>query len=86
MSKLHGDDNKTNQHTQMLREINDCLVATEPKLHLMFTKGSTYQSDKVPGYICVPSLTFKVKDLRDYIRVSENVNVARDFAKKYIEG
>ena len=70
----------------MLTEINDSLLQTEPKLCLMFTKGKSYSSDKVPGYICVPSQTFKVKELRDYIRVQENINTAREFATKYIDG
>lgn len=51
----------------------------------MFTKGTKIESDKIPGYIAVP-YKFTVKELRDYVRVQENLNTAREFAKKYIDG
>lgn len=69
----------------MLSQINEALLSTEPKLFLMFSKVTSYSADKIPGYISVPALNFTVKDLCEFIKVQENINKARDFAKKYIE-
>lgn len=70
-------------HYQQLRTINDVLLGSDPQLRLMFYKGTAMDSERLPGYICVP-YTFQVKDLAEFVKQSENVAKARKHSKKFL--
>ena len=67
MQKLHGsgktNDNQDNVHCQQLQKINDILIECNPPLSLYFSKAKEFSSEKMPGYIIVPALSFSVNDL-----------------------
>jgi hypothetical protein len=80
MQKLHGDDVKkeeqTNKHFMSLRTIGEILTGSDPKLSIMFYKGAKIRVDLMPGYIMVPALDFTVKQLEEFVKVSDNIGKA----------
>lgn len=52
----------------------------------MFSKGSEYSGEKVPGFITVPIDKFKVARLAEYLKEGEHLTMAQEFAAKYVAG
>ena len=52
----------------------------------MFSKGTEYSGEKVPGFISVPIDKFTVAQLTEYLKEGENLIKAQEFAAKYVTG
>ena len=80
MQILHGShlkgDKRTSKHFERLAEINDILLASEPRLGIMFAKVPAITYDKVPGFISVPIVAFSVDSLCEYLKKAENITNA----------
>ena len=49
----------------------------------MFYKGTSIDSERLPGYICVP-YDFQLRDLAEFVKQTENVAKAMKHSKKYL--